>query len=228
MDESVSRREISATVSDLGWRYVLGSLSASVRAESSAGAVQIAARLAEEAGDAAEESLRMDIRRDRLIVSLQSFAQGRVTRGELDLARRIAVTLGELGARLDPGPEAGIRSVQVIEIAVDALDIAGIRPFWRAVLGYQDEPVTTGTPDALVDPLGQGPSVWFQQMTEPRPQRNRIHLDVSVPHDETRRRIDAALAAGGTLLGEEAAPAFWVLADAESNEVCVTTWQGRD
>jgi 4a-hydroxytetrahydrobiopterin dehydratase len=24
------------------------------------------------------------------------------------------------------------------------------------------------------------------------------------------------------------APAYWVLADAEGNEVCVTTWQGRD
>ena len=23
-------------------------------------------------------------------------------------------------------------------------------------------------------------------------------------------------------------PAFWVLADAEGNEACVTTWQGRD
>jgi 4a-hydroxytetrahydrobiopterin dehydratase len=24
------------------------------------------------------------------------------------------------------------------------------------------------------------------------------------------------------------APAFWVLADPEHNEVCITTWQGRD
>ncbi|MFC8826990.1 hypothetical protein ACFT9I_16815 [Streptomyces sp. NPDC057137] len=24
------------------------------------------------------------------------------------------------------------------------------------------------------------------------------------------------------------APAFWVLAGTEGNEVCVTTWQGRD
>jgi 4a-hydroxytetrahydrobiopterin dehydratase len=24
------------------------------------------------------------------------------------------------------------------------------------------------------------------------------------------------------------APAFWVLADAEGNEACITTWQGRD
>jgi 4a-hydroxytetrahydrobiopterin dehydratase len=40
-------------------------------------------------------------------------------------------------------------------------------------------------------------------------------------------RAEAALAAGGRLLSDQRAPAFWVLADPEGNEVCVTTWQGR-
>ncbi len=65
-------------------------------------------------------------------------------------------------------------------------------------------------------------------MDSPRPQRNRIHFDVSVPHDEAAHRISAALAAGGVLLSDDRAPAFWILADAEGNEACVTTWQGRD
>ena len=60
-----------------------------------------------------------------------------------------------------------------------------------------------------------------------RPQRNRIHVDVSVPHDGAQARLEAALAAGGRLLSDAEAPAFWVLADAEGNEACVTTWQGR-
>ena len=51
---------------------------------------------------------------------------------------------------------------------------------------------------------------------------------VSVPHDEAEPRIRAVLAAGGTLVYDAQAPAFWVLADAEGNEACVTTWQGRD
>ena len=105
---------------------------------------------------------------------------------------------------------------------------AAIRPFWRAVLGYTDEPGRSGPWDRLVDPLGQGPAVWFQRMDAPRPERNRIHLDVSVPHDEAEPRIQAALAVGGTLLRDTDAPAFWVLADAEGNEACITTWQGRD
>ena len=65
-------------------------------------------------------------------------------------------------------------------------------------------------------------------MDEPRPQRNRIHFDISVPHDQARDRIAAALDHGGRLLSDAGAPAFWVLADAEGNEACVTTWQGRD
>ena len=65
-------------------------------------------------------------------------------------------------------------------------------------------------------------------MDAPRPQRNRIHVDVAVPHDQAASRIATALSAGGTLVSAAHAPAFWVLADAEGNEACVTTWQGRD
>ncbi|MFD0430265.1 VOC family protein [Streptomyces zhihengii] len=118
--------------------------------------------------------------------------------------------------------------MQLVEIAIDALDIPAVRPFWKAVLGYADEAEADGQADAVVDPLGQGPAVWFQQMDAPRPQRNRIHFDVCVPHDEADARIAAALAAGGRLVSEDRAPAFTVLADAEGNEVCVTTWQGRE
>jgi 4a-hydroxytetrahydrobiopterin dehydratase len=96
------------------------------------------------------------------------------------------------------------------------------------VMGYTSEAGAAGPEDALADAVGQGPTIWFQQMTEPRPQRSRIHFDVSVPHDEAHHRIQATLAAGGTLASDAEAPAFWVLADAEGNEACVTTWQGRD
>jgi 4a-hydroxytetrahydrobiopterin dehydratase len=91
------------------------------------------------------------------------------------------------------------------------------------VFGYTDD-----SPLAIVDPAGRGPAVWFQQMDAPRPQRNRIHIDVSVPHDQAQARLEAALAAGGRLLSDAAAPAFWVLADPEGNEACITTWQARD
>ena len=87
---------------------------------------------------------------------------------------------------------------------------------------------SSGTGNGLIDPLGQGPAVWFQQMDAPRPQRNRMHVDVSVPHDQAHQRIEATVAAGGTVVSDAEAPAFWVLADPEGNEACITTWQGRD
>ncbi len=117
--------------------------------------------------------------------------------------------------------------MQALEIAIDALDIPLVRPFWKAITGYADEPGSELNA-ALVDPTGRGPEIWFQQMDAPRPQRNRIHIDVDVPHEAAGARIDAAIAAGGRLLSDDAAPAFWVLADPEGNEACICTWQGRD
>ena len=65
-------------------------------------------------------------------------------------------------------------------------------------------------------------------MDAPRPQRNRMHLDVWVPHDQAEARAAAALAAGGRQGTAEHAPMWWVLADPEGNEVDVATWMSRD
>ncbi len=96
-------------------------------------------------------------------------------------------------------------------------------PFWRAVFGYDDR--GDGDED-LIDPRWRGPMLWFQQMDEPRPQRNRIHFDVWVAHDQAEARVAAALAAGGQLVSDSNAPSWWTLADAEGNEVDICTWQG--
>jgi len=235
-ERKLTRSEISAAITDLGWRLILGAARTHVRVGSLAQAVSVAGSVIGAAGSDAEESLQADLRADRVILTLQSRRTGWVGQRELDGARRISAAVRDLGLATDPGTgtgtgtgEAGAaRSAQIMEIAIDAMDMTVIRPFWLAVLGYGDEPGKSGPQDALVDPLGEGPAIWFQQMDAPRPQRNRIHFDISVPHDEARRRIQAALAAGGTLLSDAEAPAFWVLADAEGNEACVTTWQGRD
>jgi 4a-hydroxytetrahydrobiopterin dehydratase len=226
---SLSGREISDAVGALGWRYVLGVVRTAVRVESLHRGAEVAAEVAAAAGADASECLWMDVRRDAIILTLQTIAVGSVTARDLAAAQRISEAVRRLGLRTDAEIDAGgLRSVQVIEIAIDALDIASIRPFWKAVMGYADEAGRSGPEDPLVDPIGQGPAIWFQQMDAPRPQRNRIHLDISVPHDEAAQRIRAALDAGGTLMSAAEAPAFWVLADPEGNEACVTTWQGRD
>jgi 4a-hydroxytetrahydrobiopterin dehydratase len=234
---TLTRPEISAAITGLGWRFILGAARTHVRVGSLAQAASVAGHVIDAAGADADESLRVDIRRDHVILTLQSLRAGWVDSREVELAGAISAAVRELGLVTDPDVSAdgavgdgapAVRSAQILEIAIDAMDIAAIRPFWRAVLGYGDEPGRSGPADALVDPAWESPAIWFQQMDAPRPQRNRIHFDVSVPHDEARDRIQAALAAGGTLLSDAEAPAFWVLADVEGNEACVTTWQGRD
>ena len=215
-------QDISDAVSPLGWRLVLGAVYTEVLTPDLAAAVAVATVVAEVAGPQAQGHLNLDVRADRVVMRLRS-ADG-VTAHDIALARRISAALAERGAATAPGDV----SVQAIEVAIDAIDIPAVRPFWKAVTGYVDEAGPSDLSGGLVDPAGRGPALWFQQMDVPRPQRNRIHLDVDVPHDQAAARIEAALAAGGVLLSDRAAPAFWVLADAEGNEVCVCTWQGRD
>jgi 4a-hydroxytetrahydrobiopterin dehydratase len=224
-----SRQEVSDAVTPLGWRSALGLIRTDVRVGSLAQAADLARRVVAAAGRDADECLRMDVRRDRLFLTLQSLATTSVTLREIDVARRISAIVSEHGLATDVDTHGGgPRSAQALEIGIDAMDIASVRPFWKAVMGYDDEAGASGPEGPLADPAGQCPGIWFQQMDVPRPQRNRIHFDISVPHDEADHRIQAVLAAGGVLVSDARAPAFWILADAEGNEACITTWQGRD
>ncbi len=227
-DEVLTRTAASAAVEDIGWRYTLGTLSASVPVESMGEAALVAAGAVAACGERADAHLRLDLRPDRVELSLQTRGLAAVTSADTELADRISRALAAGGRRTAGATSAELaRPVQMLEIAVDALDIPAVRPFWRAVLGYTDEP-GGGPTDAIVDPAGQLPAVWFQQMDQPRPQRNRIHVDVTVAHDEAPARVRAALDAGGVLVSDAHARAFWVLADVEGNEVCVCTWLDRD
>ena len=69
------------------------------------------------------------------------------------------------------------------------MDADRIRPFWAAVLGYVD------VDGSLVDPDRLGSTFWFQEMTEPRTERQRFHIDVTVP---ARRGASARIAAASS------------------------------
>src|SRR6185312_4251392 len=207
--------------------YLLGTLALSVPVPALAQATEVASAALTASGTDADGHLRLDLRPDRAELSLQTRALGEVTGRDTQLARRISGA----GAGLVPAGATSARSprpVQMLEMAIDALDIPAIRPFWKAVMAYADEPGHSGPDDAIVDPAGQGPAIWFQQMDAPRPQRNRVHFDITVADDEADARVRAALGAGGRLVDDSFARAFWVLADAEGNEVCVCTWTDRD
>jgi 4a-hydroxytetrahydrobiopterin dehydratase len=168
------------------------------------------------AADEANHHPDLTVTYPRVHVLLTTHDADGLTQRDVDLARQISAIAKELSIAAEPSVTTQL------EIAIDALDIPRVKAFWEAVLGYKPH-----LDDDCVDPYGRGPAFWFQQMDAPRPQRNRIHIDVTVPHDVAQQRIAAALAAGGTLVSDKAAPAFWVLADPEGNEACICTWQGR-
>ena len=148
-----------------------------------------------------------------MTVRLFTQPPGGLSAGDAELARRISEAARKLGLRADPS------GVQHVQVDIDALDIPGLQPFWAAVLGYQ----AVGGEDVF-DPRRVGPPFTFQQMDAPRPQRNRIHIDVYVPRDQVEARIRAALAAGGHMVNDTHAPNWWTLADAEGNEVDLAIW----
>jgi 4a-hydroxytetrahydrobiopterin dehydratase len=198
------------------WRVVAGGACAHFRTGSFAAGVELVDAIGELA-DAADHHPDVDLRYAGVTVRLVSHDVGGLSERDVALARQISAAARELDV---PADTVG---VQTVMIAVDAAAEADVRPFWRAVLGYTED-----ADGDLVDPAGHGPRVWFQHLDAPRPQRNRLHVDVSVPHDEAEARVAAALAAGGRLVGDAHAPAWWTLADAEGNEVDVATWQGRE
>ncbi|MFG1625786.1 VOC family protein [Kribbella sp. NPDC049227] len=141
-----------------------------------------------------------------------------VTQRDVELARRISAIAGSHGVQADP---AGV--VQ-LEIAIDTADPGRIGPFWAAVL--------TGSTDAMHgvdvgDPTDRIPNLWFQRTEPHETPRQRFHLDLWLPPELARTRIEAALAVGGTITYDAEAPAFTVLADPDGNKVCICTTESR-
>jgi 4a-hydroxytetrahydrobiopterin dehydratase len=197
------------------WRVVLRGLDATFRAPSFAAAADLVKQIATIADDH-QHHPDMEVRYPgRVHVRLTTHATGGLTTLDVDVARAISAAAASMGATSDPSV------ARVIELTIDTTDAARIRPFWQAVLGYREDD------GDLVDPQGEGPPVTFQSMDEVRAQRNRIHVDISVPHDVAEQRIEVAIAAGGTLVSDANARSWWVLADADGNEACISTWQDR-
>ena len=155
----------------------------------------------------------VDLRPDGVTVRLFTPQAEGLTRRDVELARRISAAARGLDVAAEPAV------VQHVQVAIDALVIPEVRPFWHAVLGYDE----VGDED-LLDPHRRLPSFWFQQMDAPRTGRNRIHIDVYLPHDQVEARIAAALAVGGRIVSDANAPGWWTLADPEGNEADLAIW----
>lgn len=184
-------------------RFATGDFAAGLRFVNAVGAA------AEEAGHHPDVTLTYP----HVDVMLISHDIGALSRRDLDLAQRISAIAAEQGVVAQP--EALVQ----VELALDTADIPGVGAFWAALL-HGDTDAIRGN-DVAGD--SRVPLLWFQDTDPHATPRQRFHLDVWVPADLAQERITAALAAGGTLVDDSAAPAFTVLADAEGNRACVCT-----
>jgi Glyoxalase-like domain len=134
-----------------------------------------------------------------------------------DLAAHVQSAARELGATADP------RLPRFSQLFLDAADVAAVRAFWVAALGYTHDR-RAGVSD-IHDPRRLNPVLVFQELdaseTGRRRQRNRIHVELAVPSDAARTRIAATVAAGGRLLDES--EDRWRVADPEGNEMVIVS-----
>lgn len=199
------------------WRWLLGILHARFRTGSFVKGLELANRIGE-ASEEANHHPDLDLSYPTLDVRLVSHDVGGVTSRDLDLARRISEIAAELGVEAAPG------ETTALEIALDVPQPEDVSDFWAAVLGYE----VRGDGRQVEDPGGRRTALWFQDSESATGEvQQRFHYDVVVPIEVARERVDAALAAGGTLVTDEHAPAFWVLADRHGNKACVCTPEGR-
>jgi 4a-hydroxytetrahydrobiopterin dehydratase len=165
----------------------------------------------------------MDIRPDGVTVRLITLANDwyGMSQRDVDMARQISAVAREQGL---PADRSAVQSVLVVP---GAPVTAEVMPFWRAVLGY--EPRADSPEEDLVDPHNRGPAFWFEGMKEPRPDGGgAVHIGIWVPYEQAEARIAAALAAGGHMVRDKYAPAWWTLADAAGNEADIATTMSRD
>lgn len=130
----------------------------------------------------------VDLRSEAVVVRIPYRGASSIPGGAAEFARRVSEAAAGLG--LVAAPEL-IQTVDtmVVQSGVDT------RPFWTAALGYE----VLGDTDA-VDPLRRGTWLSFSEID--RSGRGRTHIDVSVPADLARERVDAALSAGGRLVDD--------------------------
>ncbi len=115
-----------------------------------------------------------------------------------DHAEAVSAAARDLGLAAQPAV------LQHLSVVVESANPIAVTPFWQSVLDY-----SPGQPGELADPMRRDPAIRIRQSSEPRPLRNRIHVDVSRPASAVERAS----------LGEASGPYGVRHADADGNEV---------
>ena len=222
MSDHISPTQFQEAVGVEDWRVVGDGACAFYRTGSFAESARLVQAIAELDG-VQDHPPAVDVRSDGVTVRLITVEDDHygMSRRDVAIAQRVSAAARDLGLTGDPSV------VQSVLVIPGATDVGAVMPFWQAVLGYERRP---DSPDEdLVDPRDRGPAFWFEAMERPRPgELGAIHVAVWVPVEQAKARVAAALAAGGKLVRDDFAPAWWTLADAAGNEADVASVSHRE
>jgi 4a-hydroxytetrahydrobiopterin dehydratase len=115
---------------EIGWRMVRDEASTHLHSGSFGASLSLAEVIGRQA-DGGSQQPDMDLRSTGVTVRLRCDTEGRFSEDDLTLARRISTAARDLGASVD------LTGLQTVQVAIDALVIPEVMPFWRAVLGYR-------------------------------------------------------------------------------------------
>jgi predicted enzyme related to lactoylglutathione lyase len=111
-----------------------------------------------------------------------------------------------------------------VDLVLDCADPPKLADFWREALDYR-EYYTDRSVAVLVPKEGIAPPLVLQGVPEPKPGKNRMHLDIVV--DDIEPEIARLQALGANRLDEgvqSVGETLWVrMSDPEDNEFCVCT-----
>lgn len=111
----------------------------------------------------------------------------------------------------------------VEKIAIDCRDAYGLAVFWSGVTGYPVDPEDGPGSDETDVVVAVGPSLHFNEVPEPKREKNRVHLCLR-PDTTCAREVERVRGLGATLVEDRrrSGGLGWVvLADPEGNEFCV-------
>lgn len=111
----------------------------------------------------------------------------------------------------------------VTNIAIDCANAYQLACFWAEVTGHPVDPEGGPGDEETAVTLPGGPTLYFNQVPEPKSTKNRLHL--CLRPDTTRdEEVERLLELGASLVADRREPdgrGWAVLADPEGNEFCV-------
>jgi hypothetical protein len=100
-------------------------------------------------------------------------------------------------------------------VTFDCRDALIVARFWAAVLGGELDEDSTSQKAFMEAPGWGGPSMWFNQVPEPKAAKNRMHLDLRAP-STMRAEVVRLQGLGAAVLADRGS--LVAMADPEGNE----------